>query len=108
MADDLKKIIELAKADGGKFFVIDEKGKPLLVIMGVAEYEKVLLKKMQNQIEDIEEVNKKIAQAQAEILKEEKVKQTRTEQQEQLRSEVIDSTFDFESQQQTPQQFDDL
>ena len=107
MPDNLKKIIELAKADGGKFFVIDEHGNPVLVIMGVAEYEKVLLKKMQNQIEDIEEVNKKIAEAQTEIEREAQIKQQRFEQQEQLRSEIIDSTFDFESPQQ-PQQLDDL
>lgn len=89
---DLQRLIQLAKADGGKFFVIDEKGNPSLVIMSVEEYENVLLKKVQNQVEDIEEINRKIVEAQKEDL----VQQARKNLQEELRSEVIDSTFQFD------------
>lgn len=89
---DLQKLIQLAKADGGKFFVIDEKGNPSLVIMSVDEYENVLLKKVQNQVEDIEEINRKIIAAQKEDLAE----QAKKTFQEELRSEVIDSTFQFD------------
>lgn len=89
MTDNLKKLISLAKADGGKFFVIDENGEPQLVIMSIADYEKVLLKKIQNQIENIEEINLKIIEAQTE-------QGIHNSEQEQLKSEVIDSTFLFE------------
>jgi hypothetical protein len=87
--DNLKKLIQLAKADGGKFFVIDDEGNPVLVIMDIAAYEKVLLKKLKAQ-PDVEEINKKITEAQVS-----EVDQHQQEQ-EDLKSEVIDSTFEFE------------
>jgi hypothetical protein len=92
MADNLQKLIQLAKADGGKFFVIDEKGEPSLVIMGIDDYENILLKKVQNQLEDIEAINQKIIEAQ----KAEMEVQRKNTAQEDLVSEVIDSTFSFE------------
>ncbi|MEK7075681.1 MAG: hypothetical protein AAB948_02730, partial [Patescibacteria group bacterium] len=61
--------------------------------MGIDEYEKVLLKKDQNQLEDIDEINRKIIQAQKQ---EDKVQTARQTAQEDLVSEVIDSTFSFE------------
>lgn len=91
--DNLKKLIDIAKADGGKFFVIDEQGNPVLVIMGLDEYEKVLLKKVQNQLEDIEEINQKIIQAQKQG---DLAQNERQAAHEELVSEVIDSTFSFE------------
>ena len=36
----LKDLINLAKADGGKFFVMDESGEAKLVIMGIEDYQK--------------------------------------------------------------------
>ncbi len=90
--NNLQKLIQLAKADGGKFFVLDEKGEPSLVIMGIDDYEKILLKKVQNQLEDIEEINRKIIEAQ----KNENIVTRRAAAQEELVSEVIDSTFSFE------------
>ena len=60
----LQDLINLAKADGGKFFVIDEQGEPKLVIMGIDEYQKMLLGKLQRQILDVEKINKMITQAQ--------------------------------------------
>lgn len=92
MSDNLQKLIQLAKADGGKFFVIDEQGNPVLVIMGVDEYEKVLVKKVAAQVEDIEEINKRILETQKEDL----VADQRRSFQDELKSEVIDSTFEFE------------
>ncbi len=94
MTDNLQRLIQLAKADGGKFFVIDEQGNPQLVIMPVEEYEKVLLKKVQGQIEDIEEINQKIIEAQK--LEKQTMRSARQTAQEDLVSEVIDSTFEFE------------
>ncbi len=91
--DNLKRLIDIAKADGGKFFVIDEQGNPALVIMGIDDYEKILLKKVQNQLEDIEEINQKIIQAQKQ---EEAAQSAKQAAHEELVSEVIDSTFSFE------------
>ena len=61
--------------------------------MGLDEYEKVLLKKVQNQLEDIEEINQKIIQAQKQS---DLVQSERQAAHEELVSEVIDSTFSFE------------
>jgi hypothetical protein len=92
--DNLQRLIQLAKADGGKFFVIDENANPVLVIMGIDEYENVLIRKMQNQAEDIEDINRQIQEV---VLSEEE--QKRRQIQDELKSEVIDSTFDFENPQ---------
>ncbi len=89
MDNSLQRLIELSKADGGKFFVLDEKGEPVLVIMGVEQYEQILLKKVSSQLEDIEEINRKIIDAQ-------KTQEKKQAIQEDLVSEVIDSTFSFE------------
>lgn len=92
MSDNLKKIIALAKADGGKFLVIDEQGQPILVIMAIEQYEKILGKTTRDQSADIEEINKKIIQAQ----KEDQFTKDKIVQ-DQLKSEVIDPTFSFEN-----------
>jgi len=89
--DNLKKLIDLAKADGGKFFVLDESGNPVLAIMGISEYEKILVRKIQGQVSDIEEINKKIADA----ARQEALSRHQSEQ-DFLKSEVIDSTFSYE------------
>lgn len=98
--DNLQRLIQLAKADGGKFFVIDENGTPQLVIMPIDEYEKVLLKKVQGQIEDIEQINKKILEVQKSTEefsgREPRPQSERQVAHDQLVSEVIDSTFEFE------------
>jgi hypothetical protein len=60
----LQDLINLAKADGGKFFVIDETGDAKLVIMSVEEYQKLLLGKLQKQILDVEKINREIIRAQ--------------------------------------------
>ncbi len=89
--DGIKKLIELAKADRGKFFVIDEKGEPNLVIMTIDQYQELLLRTIPKQAESVEEINRKITETQkqeAQIL--------RQAEQEKLKSEVIDSTFSFE------------
>ncbi len=99
----LQDLINLAKADGGKFFVIDEQGEPKLVIMGIDEYQKMLLGKLQRQILDVEKINKEIMRAQ---LTEELSAKPATGPTVQtvpqprarvdLREEVIDPSFDFE------------
>jgi len=98
---NLKDIINLSKVDGGKFFVIDESGEAKLVIMSVEEYQRLLLGKLQRQVEDVEKINKEIITAQ---LKEvEKQSPTvpspprpRAYPRVDLRAEVIDPSFDFE------------
>lgn len=70
--------------------MIDETGNPVLVIMGIDEYEQVLLRKIENQAADLEEANTLIMDA----ARREKLHQ---QQQDQLKSEIIDSSFDFEA-----------
>jgi len=105
----LQDIINIAKADGGKFFVMDETGDTKLVIMGVEEYQKLLLGKLQQQIVDVEKINLEITKAQLTEHEVEKpvtiiaptVSSTYTGgfkrgDSQDLRSEVIDPSFDFE------------
>ena len=104
----LADIINLAKADGGKFFVIDENGEAKLVIMSLEAYEELLLGKLQRQVEDVEKVNREILSAQ---LTDEPVAPSPTQKpatrgpkisqqapisKTDLRAEVIDPSFDFE------------
>ncbi|MBU6447432.1 hypothetical protein KGQ24_01140 [Patescibacteria group bacterium] len=103
--NSLSRLIALAKADGGKFYVIDESGEPALVIMGIDEYEQLLLRKVHNQLGDIEEINKKIAEAQAGEQDQLSAKQ---QAQEDLVSEVIDSTFSFETENQQRAELEDI
>lgn len=101
----------MAKADGGKFFVIDETGEAKLVIMGVEDYEKLLLNKLatklEQQAEDAEKINREILKAQlqetestAEAIDKPKalpsVQQKFQPPRQDLRAEVIDPSFDFE------------
>ena len=110
---NLQDIINLAEADGGKFFVIDESGEAKLVIMPVEDYQRLLLGKLQKQVEDVEEVNQEIIKAQLSedeppagiktltptgasglrgptVIQEPEISKT------DLRAEVIDPSFDFE------------
>ncbi len=101
----LNRLIQLAKADGGKFYVIDEHGEPVLVIMGIDEYEHMLLRKVQGQLGDIEEINKKIAEAQLSEYEQASAKQVAHDQ---MVSEVIDSTFSFETESQQRAGLEDI
>lgn len=98
-------IINLSKADGGKFFVIDESGDIKLVVMSVEEYQKLLLGKLQKQMMDVEEINRKILKAQLEDVSGVKLapppvpsptKVSNSTSKVDLREEVIDPSFDFE------------
>lgn len=101
--NNLNDLINLAKADGGKFFVIDETGEPKLVIMSIEDYQKMLLGKLQKQVQDIEKINRQIIDAQLApehipsapapaIPPAPKVRHQFID----LREEVIDPSFDFE------------
>ncbi len=102
--NNLQDLINLAKADGGKFFVIDESGETRLVILPVEEYQKMLLVKLQKQVQDIENINKEIIRAQlnegAPMVpvppKGPTVTTGRMAPRVDLRAEVIDPSFDFE------------
>jgi hypothetical protein len=102
---NLNDLINLAKADGGKFFVIDESGDAKLVIMSVEDYQRLLLGKLQRQVLDVESINKEILKAQLEeespshtkgptVANRPQVHQQRNSVD--LRAEVIDPSFDFE------------
>jgi len=95
---NLKDLIELAKLDGGKFFVVNEEGEAKLVIMGIEEYQKMLLGKLKKQVMDVEKINEKITKAQLEEADEPEVKPIVKHKSfsQDLRSEVIDPSFDFE------------
>ena len=101
-------LINLAKADGGKFFVIDEEGNAKLVIMSIEDYQRILLGKLQRQVEDIEQVNSMILKAQlqetppvppapAPKFSGPQVISNGSPPRVDLREEVIDPNFDFEA-----------
>jgi hypothetical protein len=102
---NLQDIINLANADGGKFFVIDEAGEAKLIIMPVEEYQRLLLGKLQRQVQDVEQINEEIIKAQ---LSEEQISVPKPSKKgpvvtelepiskTDLRAEVIDPSFDFE------------
>ncbi len=104
----LEDIINLSKADGGKFFVIDETGDARLVIMSVEDYQKLLLGKLQRQVKDVENINREIIKAQLQepeiatpSVEVPKPAAPRVEVRQErpkvdLREEVIDPSFDFE------------
>jgi hypothetical protein len=109
---NLNDIINLAKADGGKFFVMDENGNVKLVIMNIEDYQRMLLGKLQKQIVDVENINKEILKAQLQeppiepAVEVPKPKSPSVTQRNEdiryvrprvdLREEVIDPSFDFE------------
>ncbi len=99
---NFQDIINLAKVDGGKFFVIDEQGEAKLVIMSVGDYQKLLLGKLQRQVEDIEEINQEIIKAQMvepdieTLIPKLKSRKAPAIPRVDMRQEVIDPSFDFE------------
>jgi hypothetical protein len=105
---NLQDLINLAKADGGKFFVLDESGEAKLVIMSIEDYERLLIGKLQRQVQDVESINQEIIKAQ---LTDEPITTSQNPKpatkgptiineplisKNDLRSEVIDPSFDFE------------
>ncbi len=117
----IQDLINLAKADGGKFFVLDETGEAKLVILPLEEYQKLLLGKLQKQVNEVENINRKIIEAQLRdttadqpISKladqqisqsahqpinksvNQQVSQSTNHIRVDLREEVIDPSFDFE------------
>lgn len=109
---NLQDLINLAKVDGGKFFVVDEKGEASLVIMGIEDYQKLVISKLEKQILDVENINKEILKAQLSetediVIEPEKpsrqifgpkVRQMPKFQQPDLRAEVIDPSFNFDEE----------
>lgn len=94
----LQDIFNLAQADGGKFFVLDEKGEPKLVIVGIEDYQKLLLDKT---VAEAERINEEILEARLEEqqVPELVIQQPRVAPRQDtidLREEVIDPSFDFE------------
>jgi hypothetical protein len=100
---NLQDLINLAKADGGKFFIVDESGEARLVIMPFEEYQRISLKKLKQTVLDVEKVNREIISAQLSESQSEKPVSVDSEirkfapKRQDLRSEVIDPSFDFEA-----------
>ncbi|MFA5991221.1 MAG: hypothetical protein WC794_03185 [Candidatus Doudnabacteria bacterium] len=108
---NLQDILNLAKIDGGKFFVIDETGEAKLVILPMEEYQRLLLGKLQKQILDVENINREILKAQLQedrpavpvpqqapvAVKGPTVSHKPAFERVDLRAEVIDPSFDFEA-----------
>lgn len=99
----LQDIFNLAKADGGKFFVMDEAGEPKLVIMDIEEYQKLLIGKIAQTASDVEQINQEILKAQLQeapadlpVGSAAVVNGNNRSQSPDLREEVIDPSFDFE------------
>lgn len=103
----IQDIIKLAKLDNGKFFVMDETGEIKLVVMSIEDYEKVLLGKLVKTSLDIEDVNQEIIKAQLtdtedpiEPIIVPEIKLERVD----LRSEVIDPSFNFDGPEEKDEQ----
>ena len=99
---NLQDIFNLAKADGGKFFVMDESGEPKLVIMDIEAYQALLFGKIKNELDDVEKINREILRAQIEEqtlvkpIAPQVSSQTNHHVAIDMREEVIDPSFDFE------------
>jgi hypothetical protein len=109
---NLKDILKLAEAAGGKFFVIGDDGELKLVILPAAEYEQLMLGKLRGTVAqqrlDVDRVNQLITDAQ--LTQPEPAVETPApapaapqvsvqalgEQALELREEAIDPSFDFE------------
>jgi len=106
----LQDIIKLIGADDSKAFIMDESGEIKLVVMGVGEYQRMLLGKLKQQVQDVEAINRRILEAQ---LREEPTAMTPEQSLAQkpkrvdMRSEVIDPNFNFDAEVITPD-FDDI
>ncbi len=95
----LQDIIKLVQNDTGKTFIMDESGDIKLVILGVDEYERLLLGKLKHQIEDIESINRQITEAQlaeAPIMPNTYTSSPKPQRVD-LRAEVMDPNFDYGS-----------
>jgi hypothetical protein len=120
----LQDIIKLIGTDDSKAFIMDESGEVKLVVMGVGQYQRLLLGKLKQQIEDVESINRAILEAQLQENGLPKPTETKppspkfasmTEQQSEaqkpkrvdMRSEVIDPNFDFDAEVIKPD-FDDI
>lgn len=109
----LQDIINLISADDSKAFIMDESGEIKLVIMGTGEYQRMLLGKLKQQVQDVEAINRRILEAQ---LVEEKNRPqamssddavSQKPKRVDMRSEVIDPNFDFDAEVIKPD-FDDI
>jgi len=102
----LQDIINLANGDGGKLLVLDANGEPKLVILGIEDYQKLLMGKVKREVEEVEQINREIVKAQMEMpiqsapvphVPEKKAERKPAFPMVDLREEVIDPSFDFEA-----------
>jgi len=86
---------------------MDDSGEVKLVIMGVGEYQKLLLGKLKKQIEDVEEINHQIVKAQLQDVEAVKPPVPVPPPAADMRSEVVDPNFDFDAETISPE-FEDI
>lgn len=116
----LQNLISLVGDENSKVFIVNEQGDLKAVMLGLAEYQRLLGAKLQRAIEDVEKINREIVQAQlseeapgetplaAPVAAPESIGELLSKKadllfrsapgprvQEDLRSEVIDPNFDF-------------
>jgi hypothetical protein len=96
---NFKDLINLTNGDNSKIFVVDDAGDVKLVVLGAEEFENLLVGKMEQAQVDAEIVNREILHAQLGDVETKPlngdavIKAPRVD----LRSEVIDPTFDFDA-----------
>lgn len=98
---NFKDLINLTNSDNSKIFVVDEAGDVKLVVMNAGEFENLLVGKLQEQVQDVETINKEILKAQLHEVE----TATFTPIQNgkaivkgvDMRAEVIDPSFDFDA-----------
>ena len=97
---NFKDLIQLCGDNSGKIFVVDDSGDVKLVVLSGAEFQNLLGNKLAEQAEDIEDINQEILKAQLTEQEPEVVGplvKSNGRLAVDLRSEVIDPTFDFDS-----------
>lgn len=114
---DFKDLINLCKNEDGKVFIVGEDGQLKLVIMKGEAYQHMMLGKLKEKIKDPETINQEILKAQlqdeqpvppsvptplASVISKRRDELFHTKPfvqnfQQDLRSEVIDPSFDFEA-----------
>ncbi len=94
---NFKELIQLCEGDNSKIFVVDEAGDVKLVVMGAVEFQGLLMTQAEQEVIDTETINREILKAQLVEVETAPLAAVKVNQSPDLRSEVIDPTFDFDS-----------
>lgn len=97
---NFQDLIQLCGEGEGKIFVVNEAGDVKLVVLSGAEFQNLLGGKLARQVEDIEQINQEITNAQLHSQVAEPtgpIVKSNGRAPVDLRAEVIDPSFDFDS-----------